>query len=452
MRIELSIPQDFLDLLSATGGIFYGDIDNRFVKAITTDSRECIKGDIFFALDGNTKSGNNYITDAINRGAIPVGRGVKRYGIRVDSANDALLSFASFYKQALPNLIHTTAITGSVGKTTTKEFLKVLSNTRYKTHATWENFNNDIGASLTVLSADKDTEVLILEFGMNHAGEIKKLSTSFAPNSAVITKIGSAHIGMLGGKEGIAKAKLEIISGLKGTLLIPKGEVLLSTNYPKKNFFSTKDISADMTILKNSFDRIELYYKRDLISIFDFPIKADHILECLAASSIAACELGLNPDEIVRGISMINNDSLRHKITKSSKGYTVIDDAYNASYESVIAALDMLSKINGANKKYVLLGDILELGDYSYDIHYSIGRMIPAFNIDYLLLIGENSSAISEGAISGGFDKERIFNLNNTVFPKETAEFIRGTLTLNDVILLKASHQMRLDKIIELIR
>lgn len=452
MRIELSIPQDFLDLLSATGGIFYGDIDNKSIKAIATDSRECVKGDIFFALDGKTKSGNDYIPDAISQGAIPVGRGVKRYGIRVDSANDALLSFASFYKQALPNLLHTIAITGSVGKTTTKEFLKVLSSTRYKTYATWKNFNNDIGASLTVLSADKETEVLILEFGMNHEGEIKKLSSSFAPDIAVITKIGSAHIGELGSKEGIANAKLEILSGLKGTLLIPKGESLLSTPYTKKRFFSATDKSADMAILTNSFDRIEMYYNGELYSIFDFPSNAEHILECLAASSITAYELGLSCEEITNGIGMINDTSFRHKIVKSAIGYTIIDDAYNASYESVIAALGMLKKIDGVKKRYVLLGDILELGKFSYDIHYSIGRMIQVSNVDYLLLIGENSSAIFEGAINYGFDKEHIFILDNIDFPEKTTEFIKEMISTDDVILIKASHKMRFDKIVELLR
>ena len=452
MRIELSIPQDFLDLLSATGGIFYGDIRNRFIEAITTDSRECSDGDIFFALDGKCKSGNDYIADAIERGAIPIGRGVRRYGIRVDSANEALLSFASFYKRHLPNILHTVAITGSIGKTTTKEFLKVLSSTRYKTHATRENFNNDIGVPLTVLSADKDTEVLILEFGMNHEGEIKRLSSAFTPNSAVITKIGTAHIGMLGSRENIARAKLEIISGLSGTLLLPKGEKLLSTDYPRVKFFSTGDTSADISIEKNQFDRLEFYSKGNLYSIFDFPLKADHILECLAASSIAAAELGLSPDEITEGIRHISDDSFRHKIVESKNGYTIIDDSYNASYESVKASLSIFKEIKDSKKKCVLLGDIFELGRFDYEIHHSIGEMIKDFDIDYLFLIGNSASAVYEGAISKGFSKEHIFILNDISFPVEVADFIEGILSPKDAILIKASHGMNLTKITELIR
>ena len=452
MRIELSIPQDFLDLLSATGGIFYGDIRNRFIEAITTDSRECSDGDIFFALDGKCKSGNDYIADAIERGAIPIGRGVKRYGIRVDSANEALLSFASFYKRHLPNILHTVAITGSVGKTTTKEFLKILSSTRYKTHATWENFNNDIGVPLTVLSADKDTEVLILEFGMNHEGEIKRLSSAFTPNSAVITKIGTAHIGMLGSRENIARAKLEIISGLSGTLMLPKGENLLSTDYPRVRFFSAADSTADVSIEKNQFDRLEFYSGGNLYSIFDFPLKADHILECLAASSIAAAELGLSPDEITEGIRLISDDSFRHKIIESKNGYTIIDDSYNASYESVKASLSILNEIKDSKKKCVLIGDIFELGRFDHEIHHSIGEIIKDFDIDYLFLIGNSASAVYEGAISKGFSKEHIFILNDISFPIEVADFIKCMLSPKDAILIKASHGMNLTKITELIR
>lgn len=451
MRIELSIQHDFLDLLSATGGIFYGDINNRLVKAISTDSRECIEGDIFFALEGKRLNGNDYIPEAINRGAIPVGRSIGRYGIRVDSGNDALLSFASFYKSTLPKLIHTIAITGSVGKTTTKDFLKILSSKRYKTHANRENFNNDIGASITVLSADIDTEVLILELGMNHSGEIKKLSSAFKPNIGVITKIGSAHIGLLGTIENIAKAKLEIISGLNGKLLTPFGEALLSTDYPDIGFFSSQSIHANTAVLKNSFNQVELYSNQRLYSIFDFPCKSNHILECLSAAIASSLEIGISLDEITDGINAIQEDSLRHKTLQSKGGYIVIDDAYNASYESVIAALEMIKDTYESKRRMILLGDILELGDMSHNIHYAIGKMIPKFDIDCLFLIGESSTSVSAGAIDAGFDSKRIFTLNNLEFPDGATKFIKSMLSEGDLLLIKASHRMNLKKIAELI-
>ncbi len=452
MRIELSIPQDFLDLLSATGGIFYGDIKNQFIKGICTDSRECMAGDIFFALDGKCFDGNKFICDAIKRGAIPVGRGVGRYGIRVDSGNSALLSFASFYKNSLPRLRNTTAITGSVGKTTTKEFLKILSDTKYKTHTNWGNYNNEIGASLTVLSSPKDTEILILEFGMNHIGEIGKLSSALCPDTAVITKIGSAHIGHLGTREKIADAKLEIISGLKGRLLLPLGENLLSGKYQNTSYFSSGSTHADVAVLKNIFDQLEFYIKGSIYSIFDFPCKAEHILECLSAAIISALEIGLKPDEIIKGISNIKEDAFRHKLLRSKNGYSILDDSYNASYESVKAALAMMSGITDAKRKHALLGDILELGDMSYTIHYSVGEMISASGIHYLFLIGKHAEAVYDGAIDNGFDKERIFMLNKLETYDRIADFINTLMKVDDIILIKASHGLNLGSIVELIR
>ncbi len=452
MKIELSIPQDFLDLLSWIGGIFYGDIKERFVKRICTDSRECQPGDIFFALEGKRLDGNKFIPDAIRRGAIPVGRGVGRYGIRVSSGEEALLSCASYYKNTLPHLIHTVAITGSVGKTTTKEFLKCLCSRKYKTHATWRNYNNGIGAAMTVLSAPSDTEVLILEFGMNHKGEIGRLSSAFAPNSAVITKIGSAHIGHLGSLENIAKAKLEITDGLRGRLFLPFEEALLSTNYRNVKHFSSKSPLADVSVVKNSFNQLELYTGGELNSIFDFQNKADHFLECLSAAIISAIEIGIEPGEIIKGICDINDDSFRHKILKSTLGYTILDDSYNASYESVRSALDMMNGIAGVKRRNILLGDILELGDMSYDIHYSVGRLASFYGLHYLFLLGEYAEAVFDGAVRGGFDKERVFILNDLSSPEKISEFIKSKMQADDIILVKGSHAMNLGRISELIR
>ena len=452
MRVELSLPQNFLDLLSATGGIFYGDIKNQLIKFICTDSRECTEGDAFFALDGKSFDGNDFITDAIKRGAIPIGRKVKRYGIRVDSGNQALLSFASFYKKALPHLIHTVAITGSVGKTTTKELLKKLSSTKYKTHANRENYNNEIGAAITVLSSPIDTEILILEFGMNHFGEIRQLSRAFAPDVAVITKIGTSHIGNLGSRENIAKAKLEITSGLEGVLILPFGESLLYGQYPRTIYFSSKSSQADIAVLKNYFGQPELYLDKSIFSFFDFPITADHILECLSAAISAAIEIGISPEKIIEGICNIESNIFRHRIIKSKRGYTILDDSYNASYESVRAALAMINDVPSVKQRHALLGDIMELGDKSYDIHRSLGMIIPDYGIHYLFLIGSYADAIHDGAINSQFDSSRIFILNDLKTPERISMFIGNMLRDDDLILVKGSHGMNLGKIVELLR
>ena len=451
MRIELAVPQDFLDLLSATEGIFYGDIESQQVRAVCTDSRECEVGDVFFALRGKNFDGNNFIPEAIKRGAIPVGNGVGRYGIRVDSADTALLSFAAYYKNALPNLKHTVAITGSVGKTTTKEFLHKITNKEYKTHATWGNYNNKIGVSMTVLSAPKDTEVLILEMGMNHSGEIKNMASKIKADTAIITKIGTSHIGYLENIENIAKAKLEITCGLQGELIIPKNEPLLKCNYEKVSCFSSDDIGANISIIKNRFDKLELYIGGSLYSFFDFPSKAEHIRQCLAAAVAGALKLVISKDKILEGIKNIKQNIFRHKILNSRSGFLILDDSYNSSYESLTAALETLKEVKYIGKASALIGDILELGNKSAEIHYKIGKLLAAAELEYLFLVGEHIKETAKGAIDYGFVKSHIFLYSHDIQRQNIARQIIDTLTPADALLVKASHGMKLKNIIEII-
>ena len=452
MRIELAIPQDFLDLLSAVGGIYYGNITTPSIKAISTNSKECKEGDVFFAIAGRSFDGNMYIQEAIDKGAIPVGTNVRRFGIKVNSGSSALLSFASFYKDRLPQLKHTFAITGSVGKTSTKEMLKMLSSVRYKTHATWENFNNDIGLSYTILSASADTEILIAELGMNNAGEISELSKALKPDSAVITKIGSAHIGNLGSIENIALAKLEIIHGLCGNLTIPCGEPLLQTDYPNISHFSSSGLMGNVSIIKNSFGQTELYINGSLEYIFDFHSYADHLRHCLAAAICSSMNIGLTISDMIKGINAISESSFRHRIVQSKRGFFILDDSYNASYESVLASISMLLKLDEKGRKSILLGDILELGSMSHDIHFKIGQMIgKESDIIFLFLIGNEAKYIIDGAIDAGFEKRRIFYNPDTKSPEITASQICRNLTTDDMILAKASHKTNVKRIIDLI-
>ena len=452
MRIRLAIAQDFLDLLSSIEGIFYGDIKNKTITAITTDSRECMEGDIFFALSGNKYDGNDFIPEAIKKGAIPVGKAVKRYGIKVNSGNSALLSFASHYKKKLPNLKHTIAITGSVGKTTTKEMLKILSESTYKTHSTWENFNNEIGLSYTILSSPLDTQVIIAELGMNHMGEIKVLSSALLPDTAIITKLGSAHIGNLGSIENIAKAKLEISNGLKGKLILPSNEPLLSIPYQYIRYFSSNNNDANVSVIENYFSQHELYIDGSLYQIFNLPFHADHINQCLAAAISGALAMGISLEEISKQILKINDTTLRHNMLKSTRGFFILDDSYNASFESVCASLKMLDNIETKSKKHILLGDILELGQLSHDIHYEIGKSIGLFNIDSIFLIGDFINYVAQGAIDSGFEKRKIYINNSVSSPEITASQICKVLKKNDIILAKASHEINLSRIINLIK
>lgn len=451
MRIVLSIPQEFLDVLSSIGGIFYGNIKHKFVYAICTDSRECQDGDLFFALKGKHFDGNIFIKDIIKVGGIPIGPGVTTFGIKTESGNAALLDFTKFYKGRLPHLKYTVAITGSVGKTTTKEFLKILAQQRYKTHSTRENLNNEVGVPITVLSAPADTEVLICELGMNHSGEIKVLSDTVRPNIAIITKIGSAHIGNLGSIKNIARAKLEVTSGLNGWLSIPYDEPLLECDHKNIITHSAKNKNATYAAIKNGFGLLELYHNGELLEIIDYQFKGNHLYECLAAAACAAINMEVPQETIKDGIKEIKEDSFRHKIYQSPNGFYILDDSYNASYDSVIAAIDLLNTVDSYSQKNVLLGDILELGDKSEEIHKTIGKAIAEYNFDNLFIIGNFAHHIEKGALEKGFPKKRIFVNRDIHSPETTSSVILQNVKPNGILLIKASHKMNMERIINLI-
>lgn len=451
MRILLSIPQDFLDFLSAVCGVFYGKINYRIIKAICTDSRECKDGDIFFAIKGKEHDGNDYIDQAISNGAIPLGEGVNVFGIKVEDSSKALLQFAKFYKRQLPFLLHTVAITGSVGKTTTKEFLSVILKKRYKIHANRENYNNKIGVPLTVLSAPRDTEVLICELGMNHIGEIRELSDTITPDIALITKIGTAHIGNLGSIKRIAAAKLEITHGLSGVLLIPKEQDLIICGYDNTKTFSAYSNSGYYGAIKNRFNMLEIYRLGELAAIIDFNFLGYHLYECLSAAVSVAMELNLTIQQIISGIHDIDEHSYRHKIQKTPYGFDIMNDAYNSSAESVIASANYLCDIEGYSGKSALLGDMLELGEQTDAIHMKIGAEIVRFGFDRLFLIGDYAMQIREGAVLSGFPKTHIFINTDRSLPEITASQILRNMKRGEILLAKASRGINLNRIINLI-
>ena len=227
MRIKLDTKISVNSIIQATNGITGLDKEMSF-SSITTDSRECCPGDLFIAIDGETDSGENYIDQVIKIGAFALSKTSSIGCICVPDTVEALLQIASNYIKTLPFILYIIGITGSVGKTTTKEFAKIILSERFIVHSNPSSYNNALGLSLSILSAPKNTQILLMELGMNHAGEIGRLSKYLHPDMAIITNIGRAHIGNLGSREAIAKAKLEILSGMKdGTVFVPFGEKLL---------------------------------------------------------------------------------------------------------------------------------------------------------------------------------------------------------------------------------
>ena len=449
MRVILDIPISINEICEAINASVCKAFDKSIlITAITTDTRECEKGDLFIALDGALDSGEKHVSSALDKISYPVSKSRSEDVIFVKDTSDALLNIAKLYKSKLKALKYTVAVTGSVGKSTTVKYITEILGTKYKVHAPIKNYNNHIGVPITVLSAPMDTEVLVLELGMNHRGEISRLSNCVNPDISVITKIGTSHIGNLGSRSEIAKAKLEILDGMMGgVILLPYGDPLLSDMdigmYVARNSslsdFSLNDQSEDSYSMKSAIENIEGIVFHD---------EREHLIYNLAFAISVAQMLGLNQEEIIKGTKAITNSKLRQRLIRL-KTFTIFDDSYNASIESISADLKYMRSFGTPVSAF--LGDVLELGEKSEMIHRQIGIIAAQSGLERLYLIGSFSKYTKDGAILGGMRAEQIFINENVNRPEISVEQIKANHISGETILFKASHLLRLDKIADML-
>lgn len=452
MRITLDCAlraKEIKDILRAESAL-----DNNLeFKFITTSSKEASRGDLFIAIRGENFDGNDYAKEALERGAYPICERALPSSFKVKDTKSALFSLAALYKTKLKKLKYTVAITGSVGKSTTKEFTKALLSRKYKLHATEENENNHIGVPLTVLRASSETEVLVIEAGMNHLGEIREISECIKPDIAVITNIGTAHIGNLGSREMIAKAKLEILAGMSGgAVLLPYEEPLLSG---KKNGIYLSQSATDayshfenvnLTAKESSFDYIS---KKSRIRHLVLSVGGRHLLTCLQYAIVISELFGLEEKEIKDGIFSISRDNMRQKHI-NILNFRIFDDSYNSSYDSVKAAFDMLAMSNAPFS--ALLSDMLELGEYTEMLHIEIGKSAARAGTRRLYLFGRYAEFIKKGALLCGFDENRIFINPDLSSPLNTALDILKNTENGETVLFKGSHSTRLYRVTDMIK
>lgn len=440
MRAILKIPLTLGEIINATEAFANGKDKNKIITAITTDTREMERGDLFIALPGDRYDGEAFCSQAETLGCEFISA-KNNSGLLVKSTRIALLAIVKLYKSKLKYLKRTVAITGSVGKSTTKEMLGSMLS-QNKAHLTPDNYNNYVGLSYTVLSAPENTEYLILELGTNHPGEIEEMSLSIEPDVAVITKIGTAHIGSFGSREMIAKAKLEIRSGLTktGVLLIPDGEPLLPRSPEIKTVsdsygvgdYSLVSLSGDNAKTEVSFTSSSVQL-RAVCSIF-----GEGNLRALAFATACMCEIGFEASSIIRGFSLISPKNTRQNVYYW-KNRILIDDSYNASFESIVNAFGLMKFYTG--RRCAVLGDVLELGCETESIHYKIGSEAVNHGIELLFLLGVYAPFIERGALSAGMSAERIFVNTDVTSPLLTVEKIKAETMPGDVVLFKASHR-----------
>ena len=442
------------DLLNITdGSLIVGNsefnLDGRdFVK----NSREVKEGDIYVALKGEKFDGNDFYLDAVNKGAkvciitknltdeeLKI---VKNKGINIIKVEDTLgaLQKIAKFKRNLYN-IPVVAITGSVGKTSTKDMIASVMKEKYNTLKTEGNYNNEIGVPLTILRLNNE-EAMCIEMGMNHFGEIRKLTNIARPTIAVITNIGTAHIGNLGSRENILKAKMEILEGLIGnTVIINNDNDLLNKwaieNKDKYNIitYGIKNNSKFMAkSIKSYENKSEFYINNQKIIV---PVGGEHfVLNSLCAIAVGN-ELNIPMDKIAEGIKNLDLSKKRMEIIKNEIGTTIINDTYNANYDSMKAAIEYLKEIKN-KRKIAVLGDMLELGSYSEKLHKDVGLLVDK-NIDILITVGKESKYIAEKS-----NAKEIYEFDSN---NQAIEKLKSIITKDDVILLKASNSMKFNEI-----
>ena len=445
------------EIVTAVRGSF-GYPSNIEVTSISTDTRTIEKGAVFVALKGNNFDGHDYAAKAMELGAVAVVAERAIEGAKciiVDSTHLALLDIASYYRDKFN--IKLVGITGSVGKTTTKEFVSLVMSKKFNTLKTIKNFNNEIGLPMTLFDLTNKHEAAVIEMGMSNLGEISRLSQTAKPDLCVITNIGFSHIENLGSQKNILKAKMEILDGAdeNAPLILSKDDKFLKDVKVradrKKIFYSISDTSADVyaSDIITKDDKIEFNINSDG-NTYKAKINflGEHNIKNALAAFCVGREYRISPESMIEAISEYIPDGIRQTISDIN-GVKIIADCYNSSPDSAKSALHTLSQINTTGKKIAVLGDMLELGKMSNELHRSVGEAVCEENIDLLLCLGDMSDYYIKGALKKGFD------INNTkIFTSkdEIAEYLKSTMTEGDAILFKASRGMKFEEIIEKIK
>ena len=450
------------NILEVTKGKLLVGNEEYICKNYSKDTRIIKKEDCYIGIKGENFDGNMFWEKALENGAstvivqnveIEAGK-LKKWSnkniIKVENTLEALYKIAR-YKRNLYD-IPVIAITGSVGKTSTKDIVANVVSKKYKTLKTEGNNNNNIGLPFTILKM-KDEEAVVLEMGMNHFEEISLLASIANPNICIITNIGTSHIGNLGSRENILKAKLEILEGSKKRAVIINNDNDLLHKWYEENKekynIKTYSIKEKSDVMAKNIDLKEqssnftckINGKEEKITV---PVGGEHfILNSLCAITVGEV-LGIENKKIIEGIEKFELTKKRMDIYDLKEGIKIINDAYNASLESMKASLKVLSKFN-ENRKIAVLGDMFELGDYAEEIHKKVGEEVAKNNVDILITSGKNSKYIAETA-EKELKKENIYYLENK---EEIEKLLQKIVKPGDVILFKASNGMKFYEIAE---
>lgn len=430
-------------------------LDKQSIATVEIDSRLPMENGLFVPLIGERVDGHAYIEQAYAQGAvaalwsngqpIPAQLEGNMHFFLVDDPLEAMQTLAQSYRAEVDPIV--VGITGSNGKTTTKDIVQAVVETTYRSHCTKGNLNNHIGLPLTILSMPRNTEVLIVEMGMNAFGEIQLLSTIAKPDYGIIVHIGESHIEHLGSREGIAQAKLEIIDGFhdQSVLIYDGDEPLLQ----KKYSYETIRIGY-----KNVNDKVvsNVHIAKDGTTFtiedhsYTVPLLGKHHAKNAAYAVALAQKLNIDQVAIVKGLADISLTSMRFEQSETTSGMTIINDAYNASPTSMKAAIDVVKQMEGYTNRVLVLGDILELGERSEMYHRSIAEEIEE-PVTAVYTFGSKASYIYEALMK----KNHAIDVQHVQTKENLCDVLANHHGKDTIILLKASRGIELETIIPFI-
>lgn len=448
---------DIKEIISATGGKLICGNDMVKISAITTDSRKVEKGTLFAAICGEKVDGHDYIKSAAEKGAVCV---ISEKEITADCAvikvENTISSLGKIARAIMRKIcVPTIGITGSVGKTTTRDMTYAVVSKMFNTLKNSGNFNNELGVPLTIFKAEENTEAAVIEMGMDKFGEIDRLSHIINPTISIITNIGMSHIERLGSQENIYKAKSEIFKNTKktGTVILNGDDKILMAH---KGEIEQKVITVG--ILNRCADIVASDINTTVGGVsfkakvkgreysVALPVPGEHnvINALLALATGMVLEIPMS--EICDALENFSMTQMRMDII-NARAVTIINDCYNAAPASVSAALSALGKYE--DKKVAILGDIAELGVHSQSAHYDLGCAVVKNNIDTLITIGSCARYIAQGAYENGMDSEGIFSADTI---EEVYPILSNVIEEKNVILVKASRFMQLEKVTEFLK
>jgi len=426
------------------------------VDGVSTDSRSVEPGQVFFALVGENNDGHDFLESAIISGAaaVVVSRSVVLtvdQTITVIMVKDTLVALqelAAKYRQLFD--IPIVAVTGSVGKTTTKDLLASCLEPVYNTLKTPGNYNNEIGLPLTLLTLNEHHQAAVLELAMRAPGEIRQLAAIVKPTYAIITNVEPVHLETLGSLENIAQAKCELLEHIqpeKFALINGDNELLKRTaqNCQAKLYYFGFSSDCDIQILGCQLIGTGMDVK---LRIFEFeedfylPVPAPRLATNLASAVGAAYLMGVKLELIKQSLYKFQTSANRLKIVDLVGGGVLINDTYNANPVSMSAALEVCSEIANGRRKVAVLGDMLELGDFEKDGHLQVGRKAADIKLDLLVTVGERAAYIGQGALFGGMNPDQITFFGNR---QQCLVWLKQNVNQGDVVLFKASRGMRLE-------